>query len=334
MGRSTVYNAGLGAPEKWEKVCKENKELLAEFLEYCKASDKSPATCYQYEQQLRIVFIYLMENCENKFFVDLKKRDLIKFTLWLVNDLGVSGSRIASIKSVISSLSIYIERVLDEDYPTFRNLSSVITTGNKQPVRTKNILEHDEIVTCLEKLVEMGEYQIACCLSLMYSSGMRISEVPQTLVDDFKEENRRLNDQVIETHVMRTKGKGKLGKQISRFVFMDEFEKYLKLWLDEREKLGITFPELLATKKDGQYAPATQSTIRSWFVKIERIMGRDINPHALRHALVTRKKREGWPDSVLKQLLHWESIDMVAVYNDMSDTEELEGFFNQLTNKE
>ena len=57
MARSTVYNDGLVTEAKWEKVSKENKRLLKDFLDYCKASDKSPQTRYQYERQLKIFLV-------------------------------------------------------------------------------------------------------------------------------------------------------------------------------------------------------------------------------------------------------------------------------------
>ena len=40
MGRKTVYNDGLVTEEKWAAVSEKNKELLREFLDYLKASDK------------------------------------------------------------------------------------------------------------------------------------------------------------------------------------------------------------------------------------------------------------------------------------------------------
>lgn len=331
MPRSTVYNDNLVTPEKWERVNEQNKELLNDFIQYCRASDKSEKTCKQYESQLKIIMVWLSEKDNNKFFVDVKKRDWVKFTAWLSEDLGVSSNRISSLKSVISSLSNYIENVLDDEYPTFRNISKVIDPGAKHNVRDKNIVNAEEVNACLEELVKQGKYQIACCLSLMFNSGCRISEVVQIRVDDFDDKNLRFNGMAIQTHVMRTKGRGKLGKQISRYVFMKDFRKYLDLWLAEREKNGVKTDELFVVYSDGKYRPAIDTTIRGWFTnKISKVMGKDVNPHCLRHAWVTERKREGYPDSVLKTIIKWESIDMVSLYNDMDDSEELEGFFANL----
>ena len=49
MSRKTVYNANLVTEEKWNNVNKDNKDLLAEFLEYKRSTGKSEETIYQYE---------------------------------------------------------------------------------------------------------------------------------------------------------------------------------------------------------------------------------------------------------------------------------------------
>lgn len=330
MSRKTVYHNGVASEEKWNLVLKENKDLLKDFLDYCEASNKSPQTKYQYEQQLRIFFVFVYEQCANKFFIDLKKRDMIKFANWMVNTMQASPNRVSSLKSAISSLSKYVEKVLDDDYPTFRNLTSVIEIGGKQPVREKNVFDEKDIQICLEKLIECKKYQMACCLSLMFNSGARISEVVQFTINDFN--NIALHSEefgdIAESHTMRTKGKGKLGKQISRFVFMQNFKQYLDKYMEWRTENGVKNESLFVTYRNGSWEAAKQSQIRSWFTKIEKIMGRNINPHALRHAALTFLKRQGVPDSVLQKFFKWENISMVEVYSDITDTEELSNYFS------
>ena len=86
--RSTVYH-NLVTTEKWEDVNDKNKNLITEFTDYLRSANKSPATIKQYEAQLRIFFVFVMEKCENKFFVDLKKRDFVKYFGYLTNELEV-----------------------------------------------------------------------------------------------------------------------------------------------------------------------------------------------------------------------------------------------------
>ena len=331
MARSTVYNDGLVTDEKWERVSKQNKDLLKDFLDYCKASNKSPATRYQYQQQLKIFFCYLCDNCDNKFFVDLKKRDLIKFSLWLQSDLKVSGSRISTLRSCISSLSSYIEKVLDDEYPTFRNISSVIEISNREPVRDKTIMSQQEMEACLNELVKQKKYQIACYFALLVASGMRKSEAIQMKVSFFEEKNKVLGGMFYLTPFIRTKGKGEQGKQLQKYVAVKLFQPYLDLWLKERKEKGIQNEDLFVTYKDGNYVPAGVSTVNSWALKIGQITNLDYYNHSSRHFFTTYMKENGFSDSYIQTLVGWASLDMVRRYDDHTNEQQLEQGLEQLS---
>ena len=83
MGRKTAYNL-IVTDELWEKVNKENKQLLSDFIDYKRSSDKSPNTLYQYESILKVFFVWNLQNNNNKFFVDMKKREFIRFFNYMV----------------------------------------------------------------------------------------------------------------------------------------------------------------------------------------------------------------------------------------------------------
>lgn len=324
MGRKTVYNDGLVTDEKWNNVSKKNKDLLKDFLDYLKASDKSPATRYQYEQQLKIVLCYLYEYCDNKFFVDLKKRDLIKFSLWLQSDLKVSSSRISTLRSVISSLSAYIEKVLDDEFPDFRNISNVIEISNREPVRDKTIMSQEEMQACLDTLVKEKRYQIACYFALLVSSGMRKSEAIQMKTSFFEEKNKVLNGVFYLTPFIRTKGKGERGKPLQKYIAVKIFQPYLDLWLEERKEKGIKSEYLFITYKDGNYVPAAVSTVNSWANTIGKITKLDYYNHSSRHFFTTYMKENGFSDTDIQGLVGWASLDMVRRYDDHTNEQQLE----------
>ena len=324
MGRSTVYNDGLVTEEKWANVSKQNKDLLKDFLDYCKASDKSPATRYQYEQQLKIFFCYLYERCDNKFFVDLKKRDLVKFSLWLQSELKVSSSRISTLRSCISSLSSYIEKVLDDEFPTFRNISSVIEISNREPVRDKTIMSQEEMQNCLDELVKQKKYQIACYFALLVSSGMRKSEAIQMKVSFFEEKNKVLGGLFYLTPQIRTKGKGEKGKPLQKYIAVKLFQPYFEMWMKERKEKGIQSEYLFVTYNDGNYVPAGVSTVNSWAVKIGKITNLDYYNHSSRHFFTTYMKENGFSDTDIQGLVGWASLDMVRRYDDHTNEQQLE----------
>lgn len=330
MARTTVYNEDLS--KEWQIINPKNQKLLKEFIRYCVANDKSPQTCTQYEAQLKIFFCWNYRENDDKFFVDIKKRDFVNFFGW-GREIGWSPCRLASLRAALSSFSNFIERIMDEDYPTFRNLIKVLEPIHLEPVREKTIIDKDDIMAGIEKLVEVGEYQYACFLSLLFSSGMRKSEATQMKVSYFTTNKKIVfNGMAYETPKIRTKGRGVRGKQISRYVFKETFDKYLDLWLQQRDKLGVEIDDLFVIKGNQEkYSPAKAPNLTHWIEKIGNIIGVDsLYCHSLRHSFTTYLKRQGYPSDVVQRIQSWSSADLVSIYDDRDQSEELDDFFTKL----
>lgn len=327
MARKTQYHKNLVTEEKMNKVSELNRSLLKDFLDYCVASNKSSKTIYQYKSQLRIFFVWNMENNENVFFVDIKKRDYIKFFQYLSEDLGASPNRVASLRAAISSLSNYIERVRDDEFPLFKNAVKNLEPVQRQTVRDKTVIDENIIVFILSTLIVMKEFQLVCFLGLLIASGMRRSEALQMKVSDFTTNRKIILNCMYETGMLHTKGRGRHGKIISRYIFKDLFEPYLNMWLEQRKAFNIDCEYLFVKQKEGGWVPATNATINSWCKKISDIGGISFYPHAMRHYFTTMLKRQGYPDDIIVMIQKWANPQMVKVYNDLGDSEQLEGFF-------
>ncbi len=65
MGRKTVVNK-LTSPELLAQVNPENIQLKKDFLDYLRSIQKSEGTIRGYENDLDIVFTYMLEHCDNK----------------------------------------------------------------------------------------------------------------------------------------------------------------------------------------------------------------------------------------------------------------------------
>ena len=333
MARSTVYNADLVTPEDWARVELQNKQLIEEFINYLVASDKSPQTIKQYEAWLKVFFVWNLRKNNNKFFIDMKKREFMNFFGDGRLKYGWSPNRLSSMRAVLSSLSNFIERILDEDYPTFRNIVKVLEPINIEPVREKTIIDEEGVIAGVEKLVEQGEVQLACWLALLFASGMRKSEAAQMKVSFFTTNKKIVfGDRAYMTPKIRTKGGGIKGKQISRYIFKENFDKYLDLWLAQREKLGIDSEYLFVVKKsEGVWNPATASTFSDWSKRVGKKIGvEDLYAHALRHAFTTHLKKLNFPTDVIQKIQQWNSADMVGVYVDSSVEDELEKAFENI----
>lgn len=328
MPRKTKMN-DLTSPKLVAKVNPDNLQLKNDFLEYLRSVQRSPGTIRGYENDLDIFFVFCMQRLGNKNFAKITKRDLVAFQNWLINENGNSPSRVRRIKSAISSLSNFVESILDdeEEFKNFRSIVRKIESPVNQPVRDKTVLSEEQLQSLLDKLTEEGKYGKACMLALAMFSGRRKSELVRFRVNDFKDENLVCGGALYKTsETMKTKGFG-LGKYIYCYTLAKDFKPYLDRWLVRREKDGIESEWLFPNKEDPtqQMSP---DTLNSWAISFSRILNVDFYWHCLRHAFCTRLVRAGLPENVIQEIIGWSSADMVRVYTDIDSEEQIGMWFN------
>lgn len=332
MSRKTVYNANLVTEEKWEQVNKENKDLLEEFIEYKRSTGKSEETIYQYYSMLRIFFVWLLENAKNKFFVDITKRDLIKFQGYCLNTLGHSPNRVRTMRSAISSLSLYIESILDEDYPDFRNIVNKIEAPVKVPVREKTILTFKECEEVADRLLEEGKVQLACFMMVACYSGLRKQELTRLLVKDFTTNIKMaLGNSFYKTSPIKVKGHG---NRVEPKYVWNKADKYLKAWLEYREENGIECEYLFCRKTEKGYDKLLVSTANSFAESLNKYFDTGVlYMHCLRHLLVSELERAGLPMTVAQFLLGHSNLSVTEIYNDVPKDESMEQFADFFSGK-
>ena len=331
MGRTTVYNDNL--TQDYDKVSSQNQRLVKDFIRYCKSNDKSPQTIHQYEEWLKVFFCWNYSENEDKFFIDLKKRDFVYYFGWC-RDLGMSANRIASLKSVLSSLSSEIELLYEDVYPSFHNQLRGLEPVHITTVREKTVLKTSDIDKILEGLVEKKEYQIACYLALLCASGCRKSEMLQMKPEFFTEDREVFDGYMYCTPPIRSKGRGKAGKIIKKYVIKEFFRPFFDLWMEQRKELGIDNEYLFVTKKGGEYVPANTSTANSFAAYISKLYKIDYYNHSGRHYFCTLLKSMDLPDDVIVQIFSWAGSDMIKIYDDTPAEEKLSKFFSNFSKKE
>ena len=92
-------------------------------------------------------FCWNLEYNDNKPFQKIRKIEMQEFFLFCSEELKFSSNRYAQMHSSLSSLSNYIENVLDEEpeYEDFRNLVKKIDKLPKETVRKKTILSVETV---------------------------------------------------------------------------------------------------------------------------------------------------------------------------------------------
>lgn len=325
MARKTRINH-LTSPELIASINPQNVDLMKEYIDYLKSIQRSPTTIDVYRNDLEIVFCWNAENNGNRFFVDWTKRDVIKLQNWLINDNGNSPARVRRIKATLSSLSNFIENILDDEYKDFRNIIHRIESPAIEFVREKTVLSDEQVDTLLNTLVERKDYMRACLVALAICSGRRKAELVRFKVKHF--DDTLICDGALykTSERIKTKGRGVNGKQLYCYVLAKRFTPYLNMWLEDRERRGIDSEWLFPSLTD--YSQHLRpSTLSSWANTFSSILGVDVYMHSFRHAWTTSLIRSGLPESVVRELQGWDSITMVETYSDIDAEERFAEYF-------
>lgn len=314
MARKT-NRALVTTEEEINKILPENRELMEDFLNYLETTDHSPKSINVYKSNLNIFFVWLMKYAKNKDFVDIKKRDIMNFQNYLLKK-ELSPARIRVLRSSISSLSNFIESVLDEEekYENFRNIVNKIPAPNLQSVREKTVISDEEVEFLLDELVKKNKIQIAMFVAMCAYSGARKSEIVQYKRSFFLDESVR--NGLYITPEIRTKGKGVAGKKLKKYVLKNKVDYYLELWDKERERLGVDIDDLFIVKKEVGFRPATANTVTWWMNICTQILKKSVYAHSFRHYFVSSLRRANVPLDVIKDIVGHASSEVTAIYDD------------------
>lgn len=330
MTRQTFKNK-ITTPELIEQINPENKKMVAKFLKE-KSIRTSPATIKNYQSCANIFFVWNLQNNDNKVFTEIRKLEFSDFFSYTVDELKWGSARNNGVRSFLSSLSIFIEKFMDEEYPTFRNIIlKTIESVPKEARREKTILNDDQVEGLLKHYSETDS-QKALWIALAVYSGSRFAELLRFTTDILDENNTAFGDLFMETKKkIKTKGRGKEGKLLFKYILKDKFLPYYKKWLAEREEIMKSNHKdhLSIFIKENNGEPATEGTIRSWVKEIENYLGVPFYPHCLRHFLVTELSKKNIPPMLIKDLFGWSSLEMVVIYDDTTSKDKV---WNELEN--
>ena len=306
-----VYNR-IYSKQKWEQVNKYNKELMEDFLLELKSQKKSQGTIDQYRNDLRIMFIYILEELNNKEIYKLKKKQFRNYMLWL-QEKEMSNARINRLMSALRSMLSYAS---DED--TYEgeleiNHAQKVRGLVKEKVRTIIFLTDEEIEYIYSRLIEKGKYQQALLIALMYDSAGRRNECYQ-VEKDFAEKDKNFTNVVI----------GKRNKKF-RLLYRARTKQAYDLLMKHRND---DCEYLWTTRQDGEVVQASYETLYAWVISWRKILEekfepKEFNPHSFRHSAlenygdgthyVCREHLDG-------KLLTIEQLKILAHHEDVSTT--------------
>jgi len=271
---------------------------LDSFISYLSVErGLSNNTVASYAADLKGFFVFLSENGrENEF-----TRDGIVDYLGRLKDSGYSTSSICRFISSVKRYSRYLvaEKIISEDpTETLRN--------PKQWDRLPKALNLEDIKKLIE--TESGSETFirdSAMLELMYSSGLRVSEIISI----------RVNDLNFEAGFLKVMGKGSK----ERVVPMNRraAEKIKRYMLSQRPSMlkGRQSPYLFLTNRG---LPMTRQRFWQALRKLGGLAGLKITPHTIRHSFATHLLDGGADLRSVQKMLGHSDISTTQIYTKVS----------------
>lgn len=270
-------------------------DMIKEYLDYVLIEKKLSVNTYKsYKNDLDKYVAFL----NGKKFSNIKREDVVRFIEKMRND-NLSSKTINHTIGVIKNFHSYFSMHYD-----YKNV--VENIGMQNSVKTlPKTLSVDEVSRLLDISLNNGyDYRNKAMLELMYSSGLRVSE----LID------LSLNDVDLKENLVRVFGKGKKERIVpigdyatsALSVYIDNYRMGL---LKKGRPTDILFLNNHGLKMS-----------RSGFFKIIKKIGEDrgikkeFSPHTLRHSFATHMLEYGADLRSIQELLGHENMSTTSIY--------------------
>ena len=287
----------------------EIEELINKFIEYLIIDKKySENTIKSYNNDLKKFNNYFDNKSINKI-EESNIKNYIKYLKQENNDNRTISHNISTLRSFYKFL--LIEKIIKNNPMEYIEQPKLKKTLPK----TLTIEEIDKLMDI--KLKDAFSYRNKAMLELMYSSGLRVSELINASIHDIDTSNC----------IIRIMGKGSK----ERIVPLGDYAiKYIEIYLREyREKLTKReLNDYLFLNNHGK------KMTRQGFFKIlkqlakEKGIKTDFSPHTLRHSFATHLLNGGADLRSIQEMLGHESISTTQIYTHVSKEKLKENYDN------
>ena len=279
------------------KLNKNNKDILEKYQIYLltvkQKEEKTTVSSY-----IEDIYKYLeyMENNKIKTALDIEYQNITNYLKYLDNNNYETSSIIRKIVSIK-----LFHKYLSEEYK-IKDVSSKIINPRLRR-KLPNILTIEEVDNLLDiKLNTPFDYRNKAMLELMYSSGLRVSE----LVD------LKLNNIDLDNGYVRCLGKGKKERIIPiGEIAIEYLKKYINEYRNSMKKVYYT--ENVFLNNHGK-----NITRQGFFLIIKNIakeknIDKNITPHMLRHSFATHLLNNGANLRTIQEMLGHSSITTTQI---------------------
>lgn len=276
------------------------EDVVNSFLDYLIIDKKySENTKNSYEEELKKFVLFF----KNISINNITKKDIERFISYN-KDKGYESKSIAHLITTLRTFYKYLElEAIIKENPMIG--ISLPKTKKTLP----NVLSIEEVDKLLDiKLTDKYCYRNKAMLELMYSSGLRISELI----------NLKIHDINLKMNTLRVMGKGNKERIIP---IGDYATKYIQVYLEKyRRQLLKKKPSdylFLSSRGDLMTRQALFKIIKN--LAREKEIKTSFSPHSLRHSFATHMLENGADLRSLQELLGHSNISTTQIYTHISN---------------
>ena len=308
-----------------KNITKPEKMIINKILQIISLEKGlSQNTIIAYKKDINLVFDWFKKN--NVDFLNATEenfRELFSF-------FEIKNYKPSSLSRKLSSLKLFYAMLKEEAYININPLSNI--ENFKQEKKLPNSLSEEHITLLLTKAKnnfnnteikditkKMKNLRIFTILEILYSTGMRISELISLPLSDFVQ----IND------LLQIKGKGGIYRQVA---FNDKAKKVVKTWLLFRSELEIySNNKYMFPNNDGMGHVSRQSIHKDLYElsKSLNFNGINVSPHKIRHSFATHLLNRGADLRSVQKLLGHADISTTEIYTKVQ-SKRLAGLLNDI----
>ena len=272
-----------------------------EYLEYEKGYSKK--TIISYEKDLELFNNFLKENkITNINYIDY---NTIRKYLSFLHDNKYEAS---SISRKISALRSFFKYSLKEKY--IKSNPMTLISNPKKEKKLPKYLKYEEIEKLLNSIdIEEKEgIRNKLIIELLYSTGIRVSELVNIKIKDIKIKENQIN----------ILGKGNKERIV---LFGNKAKESIKLYIDTYKELfkGNIYDSYLLINNKGKQLTTNKIELIVKEVLKKSSLKLNISPHTLRHTFATHLLNEGCDLLAVQELLGHDSISATQVYTHITN---------------
>ena len=272
-----------------------------EYLEYEKGYSKK--TIISYENDLELFNKFLKENKITS--ITTIDYNIIRKYLSHLHDKKYESS---SISRKISALRTFFKYNLKEK--NIKNNPMTLISNPKKEKKLPKYLNYEEIEKLLNSIdtSELEGIRDKLIIELLYSTGIRVSELVNIKIKDIKIKENQIN----------ILGKGNKERIV---LFGEKAKESIKIYLNAYKEFfkGNILNEYLLINKKGKQLSTNKIELIVKDVLRKSALKLNISPHTLRHTFATHMLDSGADLKSVQELLGHENLKTTAIYTHVSN---------------